>query len=371
MFLRSNPNVFIVENEYQITCVAKDNGLFWIEILGEKFFEENNGVLSTEKNYAKISVDKSILDRACEYTVCYKKTIERKLYASKMGEVQQTTFCFKPIKNDSINAYHIADIHGSYKNFIKCANYFGDKLDLLIVNGDISEFSSENDYELALDFISSISKGKVPVICVRGNHDTRGKLVEKYTDYFPSVNKNTYYLVNVGKFKGIVLDLGEDKPDDYIYNKEESALFEGVSAYGGVNDFQSYRKKQLQFLKKLQGCYDFAICHIPTPAPSFENKAWFNFNNDLYREFSAELERLGVKFMLSGHIHETVFLQSNDPRSKTKHDFLVVIGADLKSGDCKDNDFVAGTAIEFLSNKTIFKFTDRENNILEQMEIKA
>ena len=53
-FLKCNPNIFVINNEYEILIFLKEKGICFIELDGQYFYEENSGVLSSEKNYVKI-----------------------------------------------------------------------------------------------------------------------------------------------------------------------------------------------------------------------------------------------------------------------------------------------------------------------------
>ena len=103
-FLLCPPSVFVIGNEYEILVNAKQNAMFAVQIDGTVYYEENSGVLSTEKDYAKIRVPQSVLDASKQYDVVYRETINRKGYYSEMGEPQSETFTFKPLeKTENIN----------------------------------------------------------------------------------------------------------------------------------------------------------------------------------------------------------------------------------------------------------------------------
>ena len=72
------PTVYVVDDHYQIILLTKQNGTVKIRVGDDEYFEDVCGVLSTEKNYFKINVDKYALVEAKIYTVIYQKTIDRK-----------------------------------------------------------------------------------------------------------------------------------------------------------------------------------------------------------------------------------------------------------------------------------------------------
>ena len=132
-------------------------------------------------------------------------------------------------------------------------------------------FIVETLFKKFLKFVSDISKGLVPVVFSRGNHDTRGELAEKFADFFPANNKKTYYSFDLGCLGGVVLDCGEDKLD----NHEE---------YGGVNVFEKYRMDETLFLKELpkKNTLSFAVSHICPSQTTQCKEDIFNIEKDTY-----------------------------------------------------------------------------------------
>ena len=88
----------------------------------------------------------SVLAEAESYTVMYRRMIERRSYCSRTGDMQSESFAFRPIKKTSgINCVYVADMHGDYEETENVASYFGDDLDLFIVNGDFGESDTLDD----------------------------------------------------------------------------------------------------------------------------------------------------------------------------------------------------------------------------------
>ena len=359
-YLKSKPTVFVVGKEYEIVISLKENGICSLLVGGETYYEENTGVLSSEKNYAKIRVPQKALDKTKEYTVKYRKTINRKAYFSELGEAEFERFEFKPIeKTENINIYHAADVHYIFDVAKNTISYFGEDTDLIILNGDIGEVETEENYFDILNFTGEISGGKIPVVFARGNHDTRGRLAERYTDFFPANGKDTYYTFEIGNMRGIVLDCGEDKPD--------ACDSYGGDEYGGVNIFEIYRRRELKFLKSLEADKEkltFAISHMCPAQIHDVPGSKFDIERELYSEYNRELARIGIKFMINGHIHRTYVLKKNDERSLLPHEYNVIIGSAWSKNDGKYE--IAGTAINIKKNEINFKFTDSHHNVIEE-----
>ena len=349
MFLACTPTVFVVENRYEILIHAHDNGIFAIEIGNSIFYENNNGCLSSQKKFAKISVPQKLLDEYKYYTVIFRKTIERKAYFSQLESHKYQKFEFKPLtKASDINIYLLADVHYHLDLATKPRGYFKNDLDLLVLSGDIGEVESYQNYFEVSKFLGDISGGKIPVIFARGNHDVRGAMAENFTDFFPSVNKNTYFYFELPTLCGIVSDCGEDKADTH----EE---------YGGVNAFHTFRINQTKYLATLKKASKpcFVVSHI-CPNQTTENIGnAFDIERSIYTKWTDHYQRIGVKFMLCGHIHKTYILQSNDQRAIIKNPYPVIVGSALPK-----NDFI-GSALTLIDNKLLVKFTNCNHEVLQ------
>lgn len=316
-FLYCTPSVFVIGDEYEILVNTKQPSLIAVEIAGETYFEENAGALETEKSYAKIRVPQSVLDAARSYTVTARRTLHRKRYHSEMAPSESAAFSFRPLtKETDIRIYHMADIHYRFDLGQKLAAPIAGEIDLLILNGDFGEVENFGHCTAVAAFVGEISGGAIPVVFVRGNHDTRGRLAPFYPDYFPANGKETYFTFTAGPLRGIVLDCGEDKPDDH-------------PEYGGVNAFEAFRRRETAWLSALpaDGRFTFAVSHICPAQPDKTPGGAFDIEDALYRRWNDELARLGVRFMLCGHMHKAYILEKNDPASLRPHTYPAVVGS--------------------------------------------
>ena len=112
--------------------------------------------------------------------------------------------------------------------------------DIVFFNGDcIADVQTE---DIAVRSISHYSRrigaDKVPSVYLRGNHETRGA----YSPFLWNLlgkggGEHSYGAFNIGDTRFVLLDCGEDKPDDHW-------------VYYGLNDFTQFRKDQAVFLEK-------------------------------------------------------------------------------------------------------------------------
>ena len=341
-FLSRTPVVFAISDRYEIAVNFKYEGICSITVGDKEYFSEVAGIKLSEQTFHKISVPMAELDSAKKYTVNFRRTVIKRSYFPVFEKTVSLTFEFKPILNkDKINAYHLADVHYNFEKGVNCAKFFGDNLDLLIVNGDIGEVEEEKNFTELYAFLADITGGKIPVIFTRGNHDTRGVLAYRFPQYFPTENGNHYYTTSLGDLFFIILDCGEDKNDDH-------------PEYNSVNLFKQYREKQIDFIKNIKvptGKTPICITHMCPGRTSKHKNDIFNIDLDVYAEWVKGLNALKVKLMIAGHTHKAEIIKPNG--AVIPHDYPILIGSQLNA-----LGKLYGTAITFENKKAICSFTD-------------
>lgn len=295
------PTVFAVKDMYQIFIPLDFEAVIMINVDGEMYYDDANGILRSNSFLHKVEIPMRDLDAAKKYTVICRKMIERKPYFPTSEEPFEVEFNFKPVKKGEINIYHISDAHNLEEQPIAAGMYFGDKLDLLILNGDIPNHSGEiENFNSIYRIAFGITKGEIPVVFSKGNHDTRGIHAEEFSQYTPTDSGKPYYTFRLGGLWGLILDCGEDKPDSH----EE---------YGNTICFHNYRLKETQFIKNVienaGGEYGddgvehkIVICHIPF-IKQFNPP--FNIEEDLYRDWTKMVcENIKPELLIFGHTHK-------------------------------------------------------------------
>lgn len=344
-FLRFTPTVFVIDKDYEILIVTNEAGKCAVSVGENFYFDESAGVFVSGRMLHKIRIPQSELDKAGKYTVIYCKTVKKKGYFSVFGDEEKSVFDFLPLKKtDDINAYFLADVHKRFDEALECAEPFEADTDFYIINGDIGEVESDDDYYKVIDFLGKLTKGMKPVLFARGNHDARGREAEMFTYFYPSDSGKTYFEFSIGTLSGVVLDCGEDKLDSH-------------AEYGGANVFEKYRRVETEFLKSKKKNSDggifFAVCHICPVMTTSQKEDIFDIEREVYTKWSAELERLGTRFMLCGHIHRSRLLLSDDSDSIIPHKYPVVFASHLA------DDGLWGAYINITQKSLIVSMTDR------------
>ncbi len=363
-FLRCAPTVCALDGYYEILILTTDIGMALVEIGDKVYHETHSGVCVAEADFFKIRVPESVLDLAKEYTVVFRASKVKKSYFTEFEAHKCARFDFRPIeKTEGIRIYHVADVHYNFDLAKETVNYFGDGIDLFVINGDIAEAQEVSNYHDEIIFLDEIGGGRVPMVISRGNHDTRGRLAERYTDFLPAPNGNTYFTFTVGTLRGVVLDCGEDKNDSC----PEYDNTEGVpEKYRGLNRFSEFRHEQTDFLKTLADRgekFDFAVTHVCPNMTTKNPGGKFDIEREIYTDWTRELERLKIKFMLCGHFHKTFTLAKDDERNIIPHTYPVIVASAVA-----DDDFVGG-AFTYYKDRLDYAFTNKNHTLLEENTI--
>lgn len=365
--LTTKPCVFVVGENYQIMVPVKEECLMWAKVGDDYFYDESNGILRSDVLVHRVIIPKEKLDSQKKYTLVLRKIIERKPYFTETEQEKEYTFEFKPVKSGEIRAYHIADTHNMVVPAVMAAKTYGD-IDFLILNGDIPDHSGTPEniitvYEIA----GEITKGNIPVVFARGNHDMRGIYADRFCDLVASDNGKFYYTFTLGDIWGIVLDCGEDKDDSH-------------EAYGHTICCTDFRKKQTKFIEKIienEGSEFGAeeikkrivICHYPFTQIREEPH---NIEKETYSKW-AELLRNHIKpdLMVCGHVHKTDIYEVGGEKDHLGQPCTILLGAEpqIPYGNPEICEAYKGSGICFNDKKTDIVFTDSSGQISKKHSV--
>lgn len=300
------PVVYAVEDTYQITFTTQAKGEAWVVIDGVEYNDTYAGYRKTENDIHKITVPMEVLDNAASYTVYTRAMFLRGPYESLQGPVISETYTWKGVNtNDGLNYYVFSDNHLASKAPAAAANYWGEDLDFLISLGDTANWIDHKDELTQLLYLASdITKGEIPVIYARGNHETKGLFADEYHNYVGADGENFYYTFRMKNIWGIVLDVGEDHEDEHV-------------EFAGLARFDDYRATQTAFLDEVlanaenefnaEGVdYRIGICHIPLTFTKVDDPL-----ADQKTAWIQRLNQMNLTIMYSGHLHELMFADSS------------------------------------------------------------
>lgn len=205
------------------------------------------------------------------------------------------------------------DLHSNMQMFDKLHSFVENKpYDLVIFNGDcFDDVETEADIlNRLLAYTPRIKSDEVPSIFIRGNHETRGEYSLHLWDYLGRMGGRSYSAFSLGDTRFVLLDCGEDKPDDHW-------------VYYDMNDFTQHRLNQATFLQEELQSDAFAraskrilIHHIPIYGANPDS---FSPCSDLWIPV---LEKAPFNVSLNGHTHRFRIIEKDE----ADNPFPVIIG---------------------------------------------
>ena len=228
-----------------------------------------------------------------------------------------TTFCDN---QTDFTALIFNDLHDIFPLFDVLRKQVTVPFDIVFFNGDI--ISDVQTKDAAVRTISHFTHGiggdSVPSIFVRGNHEARGAFSPFLWSLLGKVGVNhSFGAFSIGDTRFVVLDVGEDKPDDFW-------------VYFGMNNFTQFRKDQAEFLRKEVASNEFQsanrrilIHHIPLydlrEGRAEHYQQVLAFVRSLWGDIIASAP---FDVVLNGHTHRFEYI----PTGKAGNNFPVVIG---------------------------------------------
>ena len=266
----------------------------------------------------KIRIDGLQPGQKYYYRVCSQEILLYQAYKKVFGNTAQSAFSeftLPPTDTDSFTAVVFNDLHQHTQTFralcqqIKNVNY-----DFVVFNGDCVD--DPVDHNQATSFISELTEGvcggRIPTFFMRGNHEIRNAYSIGLRDHYDYVGDRTYGSFNWGDTRIVMLDCGEDKPDDHW-------------VYYGLNDFTQLRNEQVDFLKKELSSKEFKkagkrvlIHHIPLYGNDGKNLC-----ANLWTKL---LEKAPFNISLNAHTHKYAY----HPKGELGNNYPVIIGGGYK-----------------------------------------
>lgn len=352
----TTPIVYAVNRSYQIMVPVTCELVMWVEVGGQCFYDDSNGILRSSCSTHRITVPMDLLDREKAYKVGYRVIRERKPYFTEAEDAAYFENEFRPITGYPIRAYHLADAHNEVDRPVAAGSYYGKDLDLLILNGDIPNHSGAIEYFASIHEIAArLTKGQIPVVFSRGNHDMRGIFAEQIADHTPTDNGRSYFTFHLGSLWGLVLDCAEDKADDH-------------PAYGFMNCCEDFRRRETAFIRDViqHAATEYAaegvqnrvvIVHNPFTQMLEEP---FNIEQELYTEWARLLgEHVKPQMMICGHIHKAYVSHVGDETDHLGQPCPVVVASERT----KDGGPYIGGAFTLWPDRCEVRFTDHEGRV--------
>jgi hypothetical protein len=355
------PTVFVVENEYQIVWETQQPSAAWVTVGGQVYTDNLAGNLVFGDTVHKVRVPMEALDAAKGYEISWQHIL-RTEWALHKGNHKAKKYDFRPIDtSDGIQIYHIGDTHSNLQPGADAAKYWGDKLDLLILNGDIinnPESSASRSFALQLAF--EITRGTRPVLYARGNHEYRGAYANGLARYLGTPGDDRWYFTTrVGPLWIAVFDVAEMRADD-------------DEGYNGFADFAGYRAKETAFFERVAANatgefdapdveYRLLVSHIPVGQR--DDLA------DVQAQWADLANQMHIDLAISAHKHYVEYFPAGEYDSANGSlNYPLIIGARPAHIESAQGVFIA-TAVELKDNGINAWFTNQKHEILREIAV--
>lgn len=301
----------LTETSATVIWTTDCDAVSWVEIApadGSHFYEKNRQKFYQAPLGRKLSgklhsvkIDGLKPDTTYNYRVFSTKVMCEDGEATYYGFTASTRVYQKePLKiktldttKKSIAFSVLNDVHQRVDFLNKMLAQIPQDTDFLLLNGDMvnNMVCEEQIFKGFLDDVAKFCEGGMPMFFARGNHETRGTFSGEYLKYFPTNTDKTYYTFRVGIVYFVVLDSGEDKPDNDIEYFERA-------------DFDNFRTQQAKWLKSVVNSAEFKnapvkilISHIPP--------AWGDWHGskDFQKKFRDIVNGANFSLIVSGHLH--------------------------------------------------------------------
>ncbi|HWB04247.1 MAG TPA: metallophosphoesterase [Verrucomicrobiales bacterium] len=229
--------------------------------------------------------------------------------------------------------------------------------DFMLWNGDQSN-DVHFERDMAGQFLNPAGLAiadRWPLAYVRGNHDVRGPAAPALPGFTGTPEDRYYYGFRSGPMAALVMDTGEDKPDDSPY-------------LSGMGAFQKMQRQQAEWLKGVvkeswfrEAPHKVLFCHIPLyfNHPRIPNNAFdgTKYCRDLW---VPTLQEAGVKLVVSGHTHDYLWMPAKEGQPMGQ-----LIGG---APQPKYATFIQGTA----TRETLtLKMTKLDGSVVADVVVKA
>lgn len=327
-FKSDSITIFAVFNK---TCLA------WLEIIDEHnaiketIYQVEDGMRNANSELFKFKV--SHRNKNFRYRVVGKEVLKFEAYKIEYGKTIQSNIIHTELPllvDNNVNILVLNDIHGNQSAYPELYNKSTlVRKDLIIINGDsLNHIDKKDDILNKLSIpVAETFGSKTAFILVRGNHETRGPYARNLKKYLEYPKNKFYQAFGIGSIYFIILDGGEDKPDNH-------------EVYAGTIDYDTYRLEQKEWLAEVlvskerkKAKHTIIINHIPW----MYSDDWHGTKHN-YKCFHKLANTLKVDAVLSGHTHKAAF-----HKPSKDHNYYVIIGAGPKVGE--------RTFVEIYTNK--------------------
>jgi predicted phosphodiesterase len=286
--------------------------------------------------------------RTYQYRAVSTRVVKMKAYWPEKGldaESAVRSFTTFDRRKPAVSFSFITDTHEDPARIKALAGMIDWPAADFFVHGGDAFHSVENEDQLFSRWLEPLGRALAhvtPLIFIRGNHEMRGPFARDLFRYVPAEEGRWYYSRDHGPLHLIVLDTGEDKPDD-------------TNVYARLNDFASYRAEEFAWFEhhvrtsaRLKDApFRVLLMHQPEWGwVAGENAKW-----------TALANVAGIDLLIAGHKHE---FSRRPPGEDAKFTVLVVDQDQVARIDASDSELKV--AVKGIDGRTVDAFTLKRRN---------
>ena len=349
-------------SEHAVTFVftTSDKGFSWVEVKpdggeAERHYTVRNGLRDAYNTFNVIRVENLRPDTRYQYRLCSKQIADFQPYKVTFGDSIVSPwrrFSTPDPKATACSFIALSDMHQQPDKLGRLLNQAGvGSADMIFYVGDMMNYydNEETPFRSFIDKSVELFASEKPFVLVRGNHETRGNMAREYARYVPKSSGKYYGAYRVGDIMFVVLDCGEDKPDDFW-------------VYAGLTDFDGYRTEQAAWFGELirskaykSAKWRIVMNHFPPLSHMEGDNPERHGIQDITDKFLPLYNQEKIDLMISGHTHAYEFMS---PDKYDRLTFPVIVNS---------TESVARIDIDGRTLKA--KVTDTGGNTLKEFTI--
>ena len=349
-------------SEHAVTFVftTSDKGFSWVEVKpdggeAKRHYTVRNGLRDAYNTFNVIRVENLRPDTRYQYRLCSKQIADFQPYTVTFGDSIVSPWRRFSTPDPTATACSfiaLSDMHQQPDKLGRLLNQAGvGSADMIFYVGDMMNYydNEETPFRSFIDKSVELFASEKPFVLVRGNHETRGNMAREYARYVPKSSGKYYGAYRVGDIMFVVLDCGEDKPDDFW-------------VYAGLTDFDGYRTEQAAWFGKLirskaykSAKWRIVMNHFPPLSHMEGDNPERHGIQDITDKFLPLYNQAKIDLMISGHTHAYEFMS---PDKYDRLTFPVIVNS---------TESVARIDIDGRTLKA--KVTDTGGNTLKEFTI--
>lgn len=288
----SDPMVIDNGESYSVVFATNDTGTGFAEYTYQgkayKVYDEAAGRLKNSTIHT-VKIPKAHLN-GNSYRVGSTRVIEERSYGGRSGKsLLSKDYAFTVPSGEQQTYLTVSDWHMHTKEAYKAIANVGEYDGVILLGDAVPGLECEKDIaDYIVTFGGEVSHGVMPILYVRGNHETRGPFAAALPEYLGM--DSFFYTTDYGDYHFLLLDSGEDKQDSH-------------PEYGGMVHYDAYRANMVEWLETQEKSDKKTITLVHDSDLCVED--------DLRARAKVKLGILGATEIISGHYHVCKFEQEN------------------------------------------------------------